>query len=311
MDADSTFPSDPQTVTSAEIRDRIRSSWTQCANLEEFANLARLSSQAVKVLEFGLQISSPVTDFQTWLEKQADQCMHLVQMKCQSQNLHGIKMMPFPSPDELAGGVVSVFPDLLDINWQFDSSKTRQYHQLLLKALPKAQPQTNNQMDAVIRAFYQQNLRRDAGRRIYRRIVDYFRAYDPIPYLSPFTSIIGRSGIGKSYLMKQLAYDNCTYVVYACLAKRAGNAYPGRSFIADTIASHYDRRNMTIFFECYIAASLVHVKICKNLGITPAGFFYLQVQMTDALGHAMIELVRGINELYLIVTQELIRLGKI
>lgn len=34
---------------------------------------------------------------------------------------------------------------------------------------------------------------------------------------------------------------------------------------------------MIVFFECYIAASMVHAELCKDLGITEAAFFDLQV----------------------------------
>lgn len=63
-----------------------------------------------------------------------------------------------------------------------------------------------------------------------------------------------------------------------------------------------------IFFECYIDAGLVHVKLCKLLGITPAGFFDLQVE--EAFEKFQQHLVQGVRELYSRVTDELTKSGR-
>lgn len=68
--------------------------------------------------------------------------------------------------------------------------------------------------------------------------------------------------------MKQIAREHRTYVVYASLATSGSDAYPHRSPIANYISVITRRPEMTMFFEAFIAASLVHVKLCKKMGIT-------------------------------------------
>ncbi|KAL1964715.1 hypothetical protein VTN77DRAFT_6741 [Rasamsonia byssochlamydoides] len=110
-------------------------------------------------------------------------------------------------------------------------------------------------------AFHEEPKGRDVTTRVYEQIVKYFQVYDYCgwDYLGPYALIIGPSGIGKSFLVQQLARQNHAYVVYA-------------------------------------TASLVHVELCRELGITAAGFFDLQVKETfDKFQRSLLQNVRDFH----------------
>jgi hypothetical protein len=96
-------------------------------------------------------------------------------------------------------------------------------------------------------------------------------------HLAPYVSIIGPSGIGKSKMVQQFAERGHAYIAYACLALPGSGSYPRRSPIADLISHTRDRTLVTTLFECIIAAMMVNVELSKNVGITPGGFFHIQV----------------------------------
>lgn len=118
---------------------------------------------------------------------------------------------------------------------------------------------------------------------VYRQICQYFQIYDAHTFLSPYASLIGPSGIGKSFTVQQLARQNMVYVSYTNLAKHSSSGYPRRSEIADQIpvvydADETDARAMLAFFEGLIASTLVQVDLCREMGITPRGYYEMQVR---------------------------------
>ncbi|KAN0067422.1 hypothetical protein V8E54_014512 [Elaphomyces granulatus] len=125
---------------------------------------------------------------------------------------------------------------------------------------------------------------RNVAKPVYDQIVEYYRQYDDSIYGSPYTSIVGPSGIGKSFAMQSIARQGLAYVIYVSLAEPSSTAYPRRSLLADSMTRHGPeytsdkvRAGITTFFECYIAASMVHVQLCKKYRIHPLEFFNLQV----------------------------------
>ncbi|KAL1979111.1 hypothetical protein VTN96DRAFT_6838 [Rasamsonia emersonii] len=157
-----------------------------------------------------------------------------------------------------------------------------QYHRLHrvlpdTSSLSPSEVAREAQLQAMKDAFHQEDRGRDVAKMVHDQIVKFLNDYNSGGYFSPYTSLIGPSGIGKSFLVKQMAYQNRIYIVYASLGIPAACCYPGRSAIADLIGFIHDRPAMIMFFECYIVASLVHVELCKDFGITAAAFFDLQV----------------------------------
>lgn len=100
---------------------------------------------------------------------------------------------------------------------------------MLVKLLPEKQPQPQNNASkgAMVRAFHRQHGKRDVATEMYQRIRSYFNEYyGSIAYSASYTCIIGPSGIGKSYMIQQLAYQNYCYVIYASLASSDSKSLP-------------------------------------------------------------------------------------
>ncbi|KAK2813650.1 hypothetical protein FQN50_000048 [Emmonsiellopsis sp. PD_5] len=137
--------------------------------------------------------------------------------------------------------------------------------------------------DPTIVAFYSKEEVNSNGRRpsqeVFDKTVEYYNLYRTRRYMAPYTTIVGPSGIGKSFSVQQLAVHHGLYVVYSSLADGESPGYPPRSVIADRIhPSTYGLDRLVRFWESYIIISLMHVEICKRVGISPAGFYNLQVR---------------------------------
>jgi hypothetical protein len=94
-------------------------------------------------------------------------------------------------------------------------------------------------------------------------------------HLAPYTSVVGPSGIGKSFSVAQMAKAHGLYVVYANFSPRGSKGYPKRSAIADRIPQFNDpldelgkREKLTCFWESFIRIALMQVAICRT-GASP------------------------------------------
>jgi hypothetical protein len=134
--------------------------------------------------------------------------------------------------------------------------------------------------DSYNRVCVLEERRTDDGRlpsaSVCRKIIDYYGSYRSEKHLSPYTSVVGPSGIGKSFAISQMARQHGIYVVYASLSPRGALPYPERSCIANKVPLNGNRSDMVFFWECYVISSLLEVEICRLVGITPAGFYNLQ-----------------------------------
>lgn len=75
-------------------------------------------------------------------------------------------------------------------------------------------------------AFQQKPGSRDTTSTLYKKILVYYKSYkDTFLYFSS-ASVIGLSGFGESFQVKQLAHQNHAYVVHACLAAHGAHPYP-------------------------------------------------------------------------------------
>ena len=112
---------------------------------------------------------------------------------------------------------------------------------------------------------------------VLHKLLQYYTNYHDQIHLAPYTSIVGPSGIGKSFSIQQMATQHNFYVVYTSLA-RQGSAYPRRSAMADILPQSTIRQILVEFWECYLTINLCEVAICTEIGITPAGFYNLQTK---------------------------------
>lgn len=154
-----------------------------------------------------------------------------------------------------------------------------EYGRLFRQLLPKA---TRNPPESVERAFQSSELRNSDGQlaseHIHDQIVAYYRLYrdDRSKYLAPYTSIVGPSGIGKSFAISQLAHGHGLYVVYSSLAETGELPYPRRSIIADVLPRDATRWIQVAFWESYILVSLYEAEVFKQLGVSAGGFYDIQ-----------------------------------
>ncbi|KAI5279197.1 hypothetical protein KEM54_004287, partial [Ascosphaera aggregata] len=113
-----------------------------------------------------------------------------------------------------------------------------------------------------------------------RILTSFNNAYASGRYVSPYTSIIGPSGIGKSAAVRNLASNGYHYVFYVSLASSASTAYPPRSPLADEIVN-WDmdmallepalRRQLFVAKWLQVLTALVvDISACRRLGISPA-----------------------------------------
>lgn len=117
-----------------------------------------------------------------------------------------------------------------------------------------------------------------ASQTICDKLVDCYSAHKPADYLAPYTSMVGPSGIGKSFAIQQIAVFHGIYVVYTSLAREDSAAFPSRSVVVDKIPWGNQKRFLERFWRSFITASLAEVEACKVVAITPAGFCNLQAK---------------------------------
>lgn len=111
---------------------------------------------------------------------------------------------------------------------------------------------------------------------VYEKLVECYNKYNQAEYFAPYTSIVGPSGIGKSFMVQLLAVSHGVCVVYVSFARVS--AYPGRSAVADKFPHGFSRGSLEEFWKMFITASLAEVEACKAAEITPAGFYNLQTK---------------------------------
>ncbi|KAK2786799.1 hypothetical protein FQN53_006096 [Emmonsiellopsis sp. PD_33] len=181
---------------------------------------------------------------------------------------------------------------------EYDDADLLSWTQSTLKTLEGSlKPPAPPSPDPTIIAFYSKEEVNSNGQRpsqeVFDKTMEYYNRCLFGDYKPPYTTIVGPSGIGKSFSVQQLAVHHGMYVVYSSLADRKSSDYPPRSVIADQIPSYTESmKRLARFWESYIIISLMHVEICKRVGISSAGFYNLQVRKKykpyqDSFSHAV------------------------
>lgn len=127
--------------------------------------------------------------------------------------------------------------EAMKINCAVAAKHADGYEQLFNSLLPIPVKSMKEMSDSVASAFHSAERPTPDGRLacegIYRKIIQYYKAYCPNgKYLAPYTSVVGPSGIGKSFMISQMAHGYGVYVVYSNFAEREMLPYPQRSPIA-------------------------------------------------------------------------------
>lgn len=272
---------DPRASDSIPLPEQSRNfDWRECRDVDEFVRLAdlRLKENYWAFMKGDFKDSGH--DFTSWALHEAIEYLKAVYDWLQQDGTTGIRYLRLTPPlsTEEEDEFVFTFADFLEEYPLLSHEKLTGYRKILEKRHSEKQRQQPVVPRGTIKAFHRdQKEGRDITKAIYDKIVSYFREFRSLKHLAPYTSIIEPSGIGKNFVVQQMARMGYTYVVYASLANFKSGAYPHRSMLANTISQINERGEMTMFFECYIAASLLHIEQCRKTGIIPKGFFELQV----------------------------------
>ena len=164
--------------------------------------------------------------------------------------------------------------------------------------------------EAVLRdAFWQEDrsLNNEASRKVYSKIQEYYaedarrrKGKDVDEKCCPCTTLIGPSGVGKSFAVKELAARHGQYVAYINVSDRsATSSYPRRSALADYIEENleeeihhgrskergeYSRADVAKWMDVwqeFIGAMYWDAIACYRSNVGPGEHFRLQVDSPE------------------------------
>jgi hypothetical protein len=127
---------------------------------------------------------------------------------------------------------------------------------------------------------------------VWERICACYWAYSSLWHTSPYTSIVGPSGIGKTFSIKSIASSGFAYVVYASLDldSKKESPYPKPQPVSAWLfnkvmarSKDSERAITTTKYECFTATNIINVKLCRRYGISPIEFFDMQIVENDVL----------------------------
>lgn len=179
--------------------------------------------------------------------------------------------------------LVYVWIRVKKVDYRLRKSKGNALVGLLRELLPRVrQVDVNEGYDVAAKAFYAEEKPTADGHRpsddFCTQLLQSFDAYDPQSHLSPYLSIVGPSGIGKSFMVQQMAVRHGIYVLYISFARLNSGAYPSRSVIASMIPKNATRDQLFEFWSVFIETSLAVVEGCREVGITATGLYNLQAK---------------------------------
>lgn len=158
--------------------------------------------------------------------------------------------------------------EIKKIDYFISHDNSRSYVDLLCKAWPKIRPADERPWYQIAaRAFYSAERPTANGnlpsKLVYQQLLDRYKKYTKGNYLVPCTSMVGPSGIGKSFTIQQMAVQHGIYVAYTSFARKSSGAYPNRSVITDIILEGLPRKNLAMFWRTLITVSLTEVEVCR------------------------------------------------
>lgn len=257
-------------------------SWRNWNDLEQLAILSGFNSYGRRIFDSVFEVSNVLTqDFtiQKYIIQQAHKYYKDVKDDLQSSEYYnrGIQWLDDHTAPHEEDRIVSMFLEFVQIGLSYKANHRPKYRAVCRMFLPADSP-----VQMAEDAFHQvPENQRDISRSLVKKINKYFEKYTS-SYLAPYTSLVGPSGVGKSYAIQHMARKGI-YVIYASFAHRGSSAYPRRSLLADEIQPHDDREKLTIYFECYVAAGMANTFICREKNISPLGLFDIEVKSEFSL----------------------------
>lgn len=163
--------------------------------------------------------------------------------------------------------LIYVWTQLKKFSYRLNAKKVEnEYVQMLATMMPKTRREDREICEKErAQAFHRVQRPTENGKlpseAVYRKVVTYYNSYRDNTHLSPYTSIVGPSGIGKSFSIQQLAMVHGMYVVYTSFAGQNSTAYPCRSVISDKLPRISERRYIIDFWDSFATIILIHVEI--------------------------------------------------
>ncbi|RMJ24574.1 hypothetical protein PHISP_04561 [Aspergillus sp. HF37] len=220
----------------------------------------------------------------------------------QTEFLHNTR----PGQTEAFGdNLVFTWIEVMKVHPHIVPFKKKEYEQVLRKLVPAIKDPNSAMAWFAIESRFRIEQRRTAdgyypSDAVFKKLIGYYKSFNRSTDLSPYTSIVGPSGIGKSYAISQMAKTHDLYVVYASFADEHSATFPKRSAIAQVVSEVRGRDRATLFFFwcCYLKAGLLDVEICRRIGISPGTFYDMQTSSYDQYQKGFAERVKTLFELY-------------
>ncbi|EFX03060.1 hypothetical protein CMQ_2989 [Grosmannia clavigera kw1407] len=95
-------------------------------------------------------------------------------------------------------------------------------------------------------------------------------------YNAPYTAIVGPSGIGKSFSIKQIAKTHGAYTLYVNVRTDNGHGYPAKSTIEVPLQGR--REDLEQEWDHFLRFYLEMVQLARENGITAGGLFTLTME---------------------------------
>ncbi|KAK2792157.1 hypothetical protein FQN52_003925 [Onygenales sp. PD_12] len=291
------IPSSQVTLSLSDIASNEKTQWRQCSNAEEFFKIAGFDGSYLKQVF--------LSEFESWELPYTEGIVSLARHDIKNVRNHFDEAtakqiywsrLPLEDTgrhsDSELDDLVYVWTRLKEINFWLGRAGKAEYHRVLSHLLtwpgekpdvPAASHSQSSDYSHVQKAFLQDEKPGRDGKFtsevVLGQIFKFYHRFTTSLYHSPYTSIVGPSGMGKSFAIRQLAMTRGQYVVYLNLSPPDTIGYPRRSDVAYQIAGlktgHMDP--CILFWECLIATSVWEVEACKHAGITSAGYYNLQV----------------------------------
>lgn len=300
-----------------EYREEFASMWQNVQNMEDFARFARWSQDVAD-------------DKRRAVENSGDSLRHFI-VWMGSFNLdlveRGLKQADMASEIEftelLAGekreeNLAFFYLAFHAFGQGYDKNCLEQYRLFLRQHFPiwkksEAEPLPRTAVDIVLEKAFdsQPELTRDVAEPLHQQIKEHFHKYKREFFLAPYCALIGPSGVGKSYAIRQIAHHGQLYVAYVNFDESSIDSFPKRSLLADFLVpskkqtasekpqkSSTDkestdkegtdngapqsgtdlRHDYTTLFEAYIAYSILFVEVCRQRGLSAKCHYDLQTR---------------------------------
>lgn len=206
---------------------------------ESFCELAGWEHVSREPFICNFHCDRPRNGFQKWLENVANDELMMLEFRLQDSKLdEAIDWdQVLPKRDSTVDNMVRAWFDIKKMSYPLSTDYIHDLANHMQKMWPKVKQVVREaQYDDAARSFFVEE-RSSRGQLpssiVCQELIECHDSYHADTHLSPYVSMVGPSGIGKSFIVQQLAVSHGIYTVYTSFARHA--AFPGRSVVADVV----------------------------------------------------------------------------